>query len=148
MKKYLILVWTLSFALSYAAEPVTNDLKAAKQQAKIEHKLILLKFSGSDWCVPCINVQKKVIDTEEFQDFASTRLVLMNADFPRQKKNQLSAEDTKKNAELAEQYNKEGIFPKFVLLDENGKVLSQWAGLEKMEPKYLEDKILPYLADK
>ncbi|MDR2147316.1 MAG: thioredoxin family protein [Tannerella sp.] len=148
MKKILIVVFILSFVNSYAAEPVTNDLEAAKQEAKAGHKLIFMKFSGSDWCVPCINVQKKVIDTEEFQEFAHTRLVLMNIDFPRQKKNMLSADDTKKNAALAEKYNREGLFPKFLLLDENGTVLAQWTGLEKMEPQYLESKILPYIEKK
>jgi thioredoxin-related protein len=89
-----------------------------------------------------------VIDTDDFQRFAHINLVLMNADFPRKKKNQVTAEDQKKNSELAEKYNKEGVFPKLLLLDENGKVLAHWEGLEKLEPDFLEHEILPYFANR
>ncbi len=148
MKFYLMACMALFSIKMWAGDPVTNNLSVAKEKAKTEHKLILLKFSGSDWCIPCINIQKKVIDTPEFQNFAKSNLVLMNADFPRLKKNLPSESDKKLNAALAEKYDKEGIFPKMLLLDENGKILAHWEGLEKMEPKVLESKIMPYLGKK
>lgn len=93
-----------------------------------EHKHILLNFSGSDWCLPCMRMHKNVFGSNEFTAFASQNLVLYNADFPRNKKNQLSKEIEKQNNALADQYNKEGHFPFTVLLDSNGKVLKQWNG--------------------
>ncbi|GAT64218.1 thioredoxin family protein [Paludibacter jiangxiensis] len=94
-----------------------------------EHKHILLNFSGSDWCLPCMRMHKNVFGSNEFTAFASQNLVMYNADFPRNKKNQLNKEIEKQNNALADLYNKEGHFPFTVLLDSNGKVLKQWNGL-------------------
>ena len=89
----------------------------AKMLAQKEHKHILLNFSGSDWCGPCIRLHKEIFDSEAFQQFAETNLVLVNADFPRLKKNQLSASQQKINDAIADQYNSKGIFPFTVLLN-------------------------------
>lgn len=105
-----------------------NDFETARQKAKEQHRLILLEFSGSDWCGPCIRFRKEVLETTEFTSFADQHLVLLNADFPRLKKNQLSKEQQKKNDKLADRYNPEGIFPMTVLLDEEGKKLKAWEG--------------------
>ena len=63
------------------------DFSEAQQIAKQNHKLILLNFSGSDWCGPCIKLKKDVFESAEFQSFAESNLVLLRADFPRLKKN-------------------------------------------------------------
>lgn len=105
-----------------------KDFESAKQKAQTEHKLILLEFSGSDWCGPCIRFRKEVLETPSFTGFADSMLVLLNADFPRLKKNQLSKEQQKKNDKLADKYNPEGIFPMTVLLDADGKKLKTWEG--------------------
>ena len=78
-----------------------NDLDNAKELAKKEQKLILLNFSGSDWCIPCIRLRQEVFDAEAFIKYAAANLILVNADFPRKKKNQLSKEQQKLNDELA-----------------------------------------------
>ena len=59
---------------------------------------------------------------------ARENLVLVNADFPRKKKNQLSDLQVKRNEALAEKYNKEGAFPYTLLLNADGKVLKTWKG--------------------
>ncbi len=113
----------------------------AKMLAQKEHKHILLNFSGSDWCGPCIRLHKEIFDSEAFQQFAETNLVLVNADFPRLKKNQLSASQQKINDAIADQYNSKGSFPFTVLLNENGKVLKQWEGFPKMTPDEFVDDV-------
>ncbi|WP_294825196.1 thioredoxin family protein [uncultured Flavobacterium sp.] len=105
-----------------------TDFTQASKAAKNEHKLILLNFSGSDWCAPCIATKKEYFEAEVFADMAKEKLILLNADFPRRKKNQLSPEQIKKNEALAEKYNKEGNFPYTLLLDADGKVLKSWKG--------------------
>lgn len=105
-----------------------TDFENAKKIAKEKHQLILLNFSGSDWCGPCIMLRKDYIDSQTFQNMASDNLVMVNADFPRKKKNQLSADQVKRNEALAEKYNKQGQFPYTLLLDANGKVLKTWSG--------------------
>ena len=106
-------------------------LDEAEASAKKENKLILLKFSGSDWCGPCIQLQKVIIDDPAFVAFANQKLVLLLADFPRQKKHRLSAELQQQNDKLAEQYNPKGEFPYMALLDANGKTLHTWSGYDK-----------------
>ena len=105
-----------------------NDFEAAKRTAAEDHKQILLNFSGSDWCAPCIKMKKEVFESEKFQALAGEQLVLLRADFPRNKKNKLSAGQTKKNEMLAEKYNPDGRFPLRVLLDANGKIIKEWDG--------------------
>lgn len=106
-----------------------TDFSEAQQKAKKDHKLILLNFSGSDWCGPCIRMHSTIFESQEFKSFADNRLVLINADFPRLKKNQLSKVQQGKNDQLADRYNPNGIFPLTLLLDEEGKVIKSWEGL-------------------
>lgn len=105
------------------------DFEKAKQIAHDQHRLIVLNFSGSDWCGPCIRMRKEIFDNELFSVMADSLLVLVNADFPRNKKNQLQKTVQAQNERLADKYNAEGKFPLTLLLDENGKVLKTWDGL-------------------
>lgn len=109
----------------------TNNLETAKEQAKKENKLILLNFSGSDWCIPCMRLHQDIFDSKEFNAYAADNLVLVNADFPRKKKNQLSKEQQKLNEELADKYNPNGSFPFTILLDSNGGKIKIWDGYYK-----------------
>lgn len=109
-----------------------TDFSTARQKAKQENKLILLNFSGSDWCGPCIRMHKEIFESTAFTSYADNSLVLVNADFPRLKKNQLSKEQQKKNDKLADKYNAKGIFPITVLLDTEGKVLMSWDGFPNL----------------
>ncbi len=103
----------------------------AKQLAQQEHKAILLNFSGSDWCGPCIRLRKEIFDNPAFSGMADSLLVMYDADFPRNKKNQLAKAAQLANDALADKYNTEGKFPLTLLLDENGKILKSWDGLPK-----------------
>ncbi len=105
----------------------TNFVKA-KEEANKEHKYLLLSFSGSDWCLPCIRTRKEIFDNKSFEAFANTDLVLVNADFPRLKKNKLSKEQSKENDELADKYDKKGVFPLTILFDAEGKIVKEWTG--------------------
>lgn len=132
----------LLFAFSFGWE---TDFGKAIEKAKKEHKLVLLKFSGSDWCIPCIKMQKEIFSADAFEKFADSSLVLVNADFPRLKKNKLSKDQQKKNDELAEKYNKQGSFPLTLILDTNGQVLKSWESYSKMTPEQFIAQIKPLL---
>ncbi len=105
-----------------------NDFEQAQKKAETEHKFILLNFSGSDWCGPCIRLTKDVFESESFATFSNENLVLVNADFPRLKKNQLPKEQQKKNDKLADKYNSQGVFPLTLLLNAKGKIIKSWEG--------------------
>jgi len=108
------------------------DFNHAKETAAGQHKNILLVFSGSDWCGPCIMFRKEYLDNPAFLDFSAKNLMLVNADFPRKSKNRLPDELAKRNAALAETYNKQGNFPYTLLLDADGKILKTWTGKPEM----------------
>jgi thioredoxin-related protein len=111
-----------------------GDFNQATVQAAKSHKLILINFSGSDWCGPCIRERKEILENDVFTNYAADHLVLVRADFPRQKKNQLGKEQVKLNEALADKYNPDGKFPYTILVDENGKVLKDWDGFPDESP--------------
>lgn len=130
MRTLLITLLLNSFIFSAAGWQ--TDFEKAKQSAQTEHKMILLNFSGSDWCGPCIRMHKEIFESNGFTQYAGDHLILLNADFPRLKKNELPKDQQKKNDELADKYNKDGIFPLTLLLSPDGKVLKKWEGFPRL----------------
>ncbi|MFT5885019.1 MAG: thioredoxin-related protein [Arcticibacterium sp.] len=128
-------------SLFFSDSEWSNDIKQAKEVAASQNKLILLNFSGSDWCAPCIMLKRQVFASSEFEAFSSERLVLLRADFPRLKKNKLSKAELLKNEALAEMYNPDGNFPFTVLLDAKGQVLKSWDGYNGKKEEVLADII-------
>jgi thioredoxin-related protein len=111
------------------------SMQEAKQIAKKEHRYILLSFSGSDWCGPCIRMDKEIFESGAFRQLADSALVLVNADFPRMKKNQLPAQQQQLNNQMADQYDPQGKFPLTILLDADGKELREWEGFVNVKPE-------------
>jgi thioredoxin-related protein len=111
-----------------------TDFEQAKKIAADQNKNIIIVFSGSDWCAPCIKLDKNVWQSEVFKAEAAKDWVLVKADFPRKKANELSKEQTEHNRELAEKYNIEGSFPLVVLLEKNGKILGKM-GFKNVSPE-------------
>jgi thioredoxin-related protein len=122
MKKIVVVALFLLSSLGYSQNWLTS-IEEAKNQAGKENKTILLVFSGSDWCAPCMKLEKVVWKSEAFKQEAGQKWVLLRADFPKKKGNQLSPELTASNKKLAEKYNKGGSFPLVVALDKTGKVI-------------------------
>lgn len=136
-----LLLVTFFSSLLFSAIKWETDFDKARQMAVSEKKLILLNFSGSDWCGPCIRLHREIFESQVFENFATEHLVLLNADFPRLKKNRLSKEQQSKNDQLAEIYNTEGAFPLTLLLDANGKVLYKWDGLPNGSPENFTNQV-------
>lgn len=109
-------------------------LTAAQAQAKKENKFILLNFSGSDWCIPCIQMQKDYFENGPFIKMADSQLVIIRADFPRKKKNLPSPELVAQNEMLAEKFNSGGSFPLTLLMDADGRVIKKWDGRPDENP--------------
>jgi thioredoxin-related protein len=132
----LLVLW-----IFFSSPEWLTDFNKAQEEALQSKKIILLNFSGSDWCGPCIRMKKEIFSADVFNNYAAEHLVLVGADFPRLKKNQLSKEQTRQNEVLADKYNKEGKFPFTVLLDASGKVLKQWDGLPNESPQMFVEEI-------
>ena len=99
-----------------------TDFQKAQQQAKTDHKLLLINFTGSDWCPWCVRLHREVFSKPEFEQYANEHLVLVMADFPRAKP--LSDEVRRQNTKLAERFRIEG-FPTIVVLNGDGKELAE-----------------------
>jgi thioredoxin-related protein len=122
MKKIIVTLFIFMVSLSYSQNWKTN-FEEAKTEALKENKNILLVFSGSDWCAPCIKLDNVVWKSDAFKLEAEKNWVIYKADFPKKKVNQLSPELAESNNKLAEKYNSNGSFPLVVLLDKTGKII-------------------------
>lgn len=131
MRLICLIIPLLSWLMPIQWEP---DMVRAQKNAREQHKAILLNFSGSDWCAPCIKMHKEIFNADDFSQWANQKLILVNADFPREKKHQLPKNIQEQNNRLADSYNPKGIFPFTVLIDENGSVLRSWEGYPKTSP--------------
>jgi len=121
------------------AQEWQTDFAKAKEIASTENKPIVLVFQGSDWCAPCIKLDREVWSTKVFKKYAAGHYVMLRADFPRKKKNALTEEQTVANAALAEKYNKQGYFPFVVVLDADGKVLGESSYKKTTPENYIKE---------
>ncbi len=133
MRKLLLLI-TLSISHFIMAQEWNYNFDVAKKQASEQDKNIIIVFSGSDWCAPCIKLDKTIWQSQAFKNEAEKSWVVVRADFPRKKANALSKDQTEHNRKLAEKYNGEGSFPLVVILDKNGKVLGKM-GFKNVSPE-------------
>lgn len=113
----LILGWLMVTALSSGAQSYLHADSAFSTAARKDKPLLLL-FTGSDWCPNCLRLEKTVLGTEKFEDFAHDHLIILRADFPQRKK--LDADLLAQNENLAEKYNPKGLFPTLVLFNPKG----------------------------
>ena len=111
---------SLGFSSARADSTWLTDFHRAQEEAKAGHKLLLLNFTGSDWCGWCMRLESEVFVKPEFAEYAKQNLVLMTVDFPRAKP--LSSEVRQQNATLAQKYGIEG-FPTIVVLNGDGKMV-------------------------
>ena len=138
MKNILSLLLLFIASLGYSQDWRTN-FKEASSDAAAQSKPIVLVFSGSDWCAPCIKLDKNIWQSEAFKNYATANYILQRADFPRKKQNQLEGELEKQNRGLAEKYNSDGIFPLVVVLDAKGKVLGKTTYKNVSPEEYIQE---------
>ncbi|MBS0660316.1 MAG: thioredoxin family protein [Verrucomicrobia bacterium] len=121
----------LSLALAAAFTTLTalagdgswgTDPDKGVAEAKGTNKLVLLDFTGSDWCGWCIKLNKEVFMQPEFQQYAKENLVLVELDFPRRKPQDVATKA--RNEALAAKYGVRG-FPTIIVLNGEGKKVGE-----------------------
>jgi thioredoxin-related protein len=131
----------LFVSASAIAQNWLTDFNQARTKAVAEDKNILLVFSGSDWCAPCMKLDRFIWQSEEFKAFSNDHFILLRADFPKQKKNKLSDEQQAHNDRLAAKYNRNGYFPLVVILNKNGEIIGT-TGYKNLSPaEYIKQLI-------
>lgn len=123
----LLLCWTAFQAMAAEKLDWMTDLPKAQAKAKAENKLVMMDFTGSDWCIWCKRLNKEIFSTQDFADYAAKNLVLVEVDFPRAKPQ--SYEQKKANQTLASKYNIQG-YPTVIVLNGNGKKVGELGYLE------------------
>ncbi len=131
MKRLLLCLFLATISL-HASDIWGTDYPAALTQAASSKKPILLEFTGSDWCPPCMKLTKDVFEQPAFEDFAKENLVLVKLDFPQTKEQ--SAELKAANEALSQKYQVEG-FPTLILLDSTGKEVARIVGYQLRTPE-------------
>jgi thioredoxin-related protein len=110
-----------------------TDLPKAQAQARAENKLVLMDFTGSDWCIWCIKLDQDTFSKSEFADYAKKNLVLVELDFPNKKPQPDALK--KANAALQVKYDPEGVFPTLILMKPDGAILWKQEGYLEGGPK-------------
>ncbi|WP_299254404.1 thioredoxin family protein [uncultured Aquimarina sp.] len=124
MKKVFLLISFIITSAVLAQEDQLHwltDFETAKQVSENTKKPILMYFTGSDWCAPCIMLHEDFFSTEKFKN-QSQKVVLLKVDIPR-RMDIISEEQLKANKKLLSKYNKQGGFPNIIAVDRTGKVL-------------------------
>jgi len=115
---------------SSAPEPVAvweTDYASALARAHREHKLVLLDFTGSDWCIWCHRLHDQILAKKSFVDYARDNLVLVELDFPR--KTPQSAELKSQNETLSGKFSVGG-YPTIIMVDADGRELGRTGYME------------------
>jgi len=102
-----------------------HNIITAQSRAKKNGTLVLLDFTGSDWCPPCMALHDFVLTQPEFLNYAEKNLELVELDFP--KKKSIDGKLAESNARLAEKYNIEG-FPTIIVLNAAGEIVHRDVG--------------------
>ncbi len=134
MKKHLtilaLLLCTALTALTALAGGKSgwdDDYDKGLAQAKTESKMVMLDFTGSDWCGWCIKLDKEVFLQKAFKDYAKANLVLVEVDFPQGKHQTKKLKE--QNDKLAKDYNIEG-YPTIVVLNAKGEKIGRLGYME------------------
>ncbi len=113
------------FAPAFAAAEWMTDFEAAKARARAENKAILMDFTGSDWCGPCMHLKQAILSTPEFETYAADKFVLVEVDMPRNPN--FDPELRRRNEAIGKQYGVQA-FPTIMVLTPEGQVVGGFLG--------------------
>lgn len=119
-KIYLVALLAAGVSMANAAGPWFTDIEAGVKQAKADGKLVMVEFTGSDWCPPCMMMDKEVFSKEDFLKQAQEGYVLVKLDAPNSDPELKAA-----TGKVAQQW-KVGGYPTVLLLDAEGAEFSRF----------------------
>lgn len=136
IKTAVFALLTVAFTSVAHAGDFLSDFEAAKKKAKEENKPLLVKFTGSDWCPPCMKLNEAIFSKKKFKTEIEKKFVVAVLDFPRKK--ELPEGQLKANREVAKEFGVSG-YPTVLLINQEGKVFKKMVGYDGSEvDAYLE----------
>lgn len=115
-----------------------DNYEKALAEAKADSKLVLLDFTGSDWCGYCMQLDSEVFSKSDFKKFAKENLVLVELDYPRGKSQTKKLKE--QNAGLKDKFGIRG-YPTLIVVDAEGKEQARWGGYSKDFLAKLKEKV-------
>jgi protein disulfide-isomerase len=101
----------------------TESFVQASRLARQQDKIILAYFCGSDWCEWCKKLDKEVLTTPMFVEWAKANVVPLRLDYPSPDVRQSRA-TAKQNEILAATYNISKL-PTLLFMDSDGEVIDR-----------------------
>ena len=86
MKKLLLFGFFLTSCMLGAVpapDGWTTDIGEARSRAQKENRPVLVLFSGTDWCPPCKELRKNLLDTRDFRKLLDEKAVALYVHVPR-----------------------------------------------------------------
>lgn len=108
-----------------------DDWEIAKKESESSKKNILIILTGSEWCKACVKMEKNVINSNEFIEYANENLVILEVNLPRHWNY-----DSKvvKNFERFKNKYKTNSLPSIILVDKDGKEITKMtSGLNSLK---------------
>jgi len=136
----LLLLTLLLFSVNaLAGKPGWEEnYDKALAEAKETNKLVLLDFTGSDWCGWCMKIDEEIFSKSDFKKYAKANLVLVELDYPRGKSQTKKLKE--QNAALKSKFGISG-YPTLIVVDAEGKEQARWGGYSKTFLDELKDKV-------
>ncbi len=125
----------LSVPIAFAANGWDDDYEKALAKAKAENKMVVLDFTGSDWCSWCMKLDKEVFSKKEFKDYAKDNLVLVEVDFPNARRQSKKLKE--QNEKLKTEHAVRG-YPTIIVLDSEGKKVGQLGYMQGGPEPFIE----------
>ena len=129
--KLFVAFLLLIAALCVARADRQTDYAKALETAKAQNKRVLLDFTGSDWCGPCIELNKRVFSSREFRAYADKNLVFVEVDYPRLKKQSAALVKQNENWRRNMGLKKKAILPWSCSIPPEGASAKGWATAER-----------------
>jgi len=123
-KKVVMITLLICFCALVAVEADgvwKEDFELALRTAYNYEKPIFILFTGSDWCPPCMALEREVFSQVEFIEYAKENFVLMKVDRPRNIEQ--TEELREQNARLFEKYEIVGV-PTIIIIDSDENILA------------------------
>jgi thioredoxin-related protein len=136
----ILLISTAATLAGGSKQGWDDDYAKALAEAAKDKKMVLLDFTGSDWCGWCIKLDEEVFSKSDFKRFARENLVLVELDYPHDKR--LPKKTQEQNAELKKKFSVSG-YPTIVLVDAEGKEQARWPGFKATLLEELKAKVPP-----
>jgi thioredoxin-related protein len=126
----LALFLSTAAAVTRAEPQWFRDYSEALAVAEQTGRPVLTVFTGSDWCQHCRTLERNVLETETFREWADGRVVLLMIDLPQAG---ISLEERKARSKICVRYGVRS-FPNTVLVAPDGTKITAQAGYHGETP--------------